>query len=43
MKGFERLFEALAEQPLSDNELREVLAQNEDFEGGSGVASRDQE
>lgn len=43
VKGFERLLEALTEQPLSDNGLREVLAQNEDFEGGSGVASRHRE
>lgn len=43
VKGFKKLLNALLEQPLSVEEFREVLAQNEEFEGGSGVAGRHRE
>lgn len=43
VKGFKQLLNALLERPLSQEEFREVLAQNEEFEGGVGVATRHRE
>ena len=41
--GFEPLLKALYEQPLSIEDFHDILAQNNDFTGGPGVAGRHRE